>query len=122
MQFSCSFCNFAEYQLRRRNLHLWRGRHDPWPLESATHFIFCYFRDPNALMWPMQQQQPQPSVSVVTTVWGVASTTSQAQIPTDNMMPTISTTNTGQVMNQQAYGNPGMMNTGNKPYQQSGME
>ena len=72
-------------------------------------------------MWPMQQQQPQPSVSVVTTVWGVASTTSQAQLPTDNMIPSISTTNTGQVMNQQPYGNPGMMNAGNKPYQQSGI-
>ena len=70
-------------------------------------------------MWPIQQPQPpQPSVSVVTTVWGVASTTSQAQLPTDNMIP--STTNTGQVMNQQPYGNPAMMNAGNKPYQQSG--
>jgi cobalamin biosynthesis Mg chelatase CobN len=72
-------------------------------------------------MWPMQQQQPpQPSVSVVTTVWGVASTTSQAQLPTDNMLPSIPTSNTGQVMNQQPYGNSAMMNAANKPYQQSG--
>lgn len=72
-------------------------------------------------MWPMQQQQqPQPSVSVVTTVWGVASTTSQAQLPTDNMLPGIPTSNTAQGVNQQPYGNPGMMNPVNKPYQQSG--
>lgn len=77
------------------------------------------FRDPNGLMWSMQpQQQAQPSVSVVTTVWGVASTTSQAQLPTDNMMP--STTNTAQVMNQQPYGNHAMTNPGNKTYQQPG--
>jgi hypothetical protein len=68
-----------------------------------------------------QQQPPQPSVSVVTTVWGVASSTSQAQLPTENMLPPNPSSNTGQIMNQQPYGNPGMMNSGNKPYQQPGM-
>ena len=70
------------------------------------------------MMWPAQQQQP--SVSVVTTVWGVASTTSQAQLASDNMIPSIPTSNTGNVMNQQHYTNPGMINHVNKPYNQPG--
>lgn len=105
------------------NYYIWDCHTSFWQsLRVSICYVFLYFRDQNQLMWPIQQhQQSQPSVSVVTTVWGVASTTSQAQLPTDNMLPSIPTSNTGNVMNQQGYGNPGMMNAGNKPYQQSGM-
>ena len=53
-------------------------------------------------------------------VWGVASTTSQAQLATDSKIPSILTTNTVNVMNQQPYVNPGMMNPANKQYNQPG--
>ena len=70
------------------------------------------------MIWPPQEQQP--SVSVVMTVWGVASTTSQAQLVTDTMIPSIPTTNTVNVMNQQPYVNLGMMNPANEQYNQPG--
>ena len=68
-------------------------------LETFTKLCLTIFSDASTVMWPQTTQghgQQQPSVSVVTTVWGVTSsmTNGTANITHDPNNPGIPTTNT----------------------------
>lgn len=68
-------------------------------LETFTKPCLTIFSDASTVMWPQTTQghgQQQPSVSVVTTVWGVTSsmTNGTANMTHDPNNPGIPTTNT----------------------------
>lgn len=85
------------------------------------NMYFSFYSDASTVMWPQTTQghgQQQPSLSVVTTVWGVTSsmTNGTANMTHDPSNPGIPTTNT-----VNSVGHPYLSTSANpKPYAQQG--